>query len=106
MGLNPENLDPLNLRENKLLKGFIAVAMLGAIMLPLYKLYIVSHDGVLPSRLDTLVTVTYFVLMAHVIEGLIAGAIAFRRGENVIKAGVYAFFTGFIGLTEIINSEA
>lgn len=100
MGLIPENPT-----VNKAFKGAIAIGMVGAMLLPLYKLYVLSHGGSLPSTLNTLVMVTYVVLVAHVIEAVVGGAIAFRRGDNVLKAGLYAFFTGFVGLSEMLKAE-
>lgn len=101
MGLIPENPT-----VNNVFKGAIALGMVGAMVLPLYKLYVLSHGGSLPSTLNTLVIVTYVVLVAHGIEGAVGGAIAFRRGDNVLKAALYAFFTGFVGLSEMLKSDS
>ena len=88
------------------LKGAIAIGMVGAIALSLYKLYVLSHEGVLSPSLNVLATIACVALVAHVIEGMVAVVIAYRRGHNALQAGGYAFFTGFVGLTEILNDEA
>lgn len=100
MGLIPENP-----RGKTGLKGAIAIGMVGAMGLSLYKLYGLNHDGILSPVMNTLATVACVVVVAHGIEGGIAGAIAHRRAENVLKAVLYAFFTGFVGLSEMLNNR-
>ena len=87
------------------LKGAIAIGMVGATGLSLYKLYLLSHGGILAPVMNTLTTVACVAVVAHGIEGGIAGAIAYRRGKNVFNAGFYAFFTGFVGLSEMLNNR-
>ena len=88
------------------LKGAIAIGMVGAMVLFGYKLYVQSHEGTLSPLVNGLGIVAGVALVGHIIEGAVAGAIAQRRGENALKASVYAFFTGFVGLTEILKSES
>ncbi|NET08679.1 MAG: hypothetical protein F6K16_29085 [Symploca sp. SIO2B6] len=57
------------------------------------------------STLNILVILAAFVLIAHSIEGIWAGAIAYRRGDSALKTGIYTFFTGFVGLTETMKSD-
>ena len=95
-----------DLKVNSAVKGAIATGMVVAMAFPLYKLYALSHGGTLSPVMNILVTIACVALVAHVIEGAVAGAIAYRRGNNVFKASVYAFFTGFVGLTEILKNES
>ena len=78
--------------------------MLGAIALNLYKLYAVTHQESLSPTINTLFQIGSVALVAHIVEGIWAAAIASRQGDPVLKTGIYTFFTGFIGLSETLES--
>lgn len=44
-------------------------------------------------------------MVIHAIEGAIAARIASSRNENPLRAGIYTFFTGMVGLAEAFIEE-
>lgn len=42
-------------------------------------------------------------LISHLIEGIIAAIVAYRKGLNPLKTGIYTFFTGTVGLVEVLK---
>jgi hypothetical protein len=65
-----------------------------------WQLYAISNHNSLPQGLHILVWLAAVALFIHSIEGIVAAIVAYRRGDNVIKSGIYTFFTGIAGLLE------
>ncbi len=80
--------------------AFIAIAL----GLTVGQIYSTIADRPLPHILEILFWIGSFVLFSHLIEGIVAFTIAYRRGENPIRAGIYTFWTGAVGLWEINNT--
>ncbi len=74
-----------------------------ALGLMLMQLYAMANQDPLPQGLDIFVWLARVALLIHSLEGTVAATIACRRGDNVIKSGIYTFFTGMAGLSEIFN---
>lgn len=42
-------------------------------------------------------------LLFHILEGVVAGILAYDLKENPVKAGIYTFWTGIAGVIEILE---
>lgn len=97
------------LLENTVAKNSIkvvsSVLIVVAIALVTLKLNAVTHAGTVSSTLNSLVILAAVMLIAHSVEGIWAGAIAYRRGDNAVKTAIYTFFTGFVGLSETMKGK-
>lgn len=106
----------------KQIKVGATVLVLGALVLQLMQLVMV-----LPALLQGVANITQVILVIHAVEGLVAAMLIFRyklRTRNglssqssslllshlpesfplaVIKAGLYVFFVGTVGLVEIMK---
>lgn len=111
------------IKSHKSAKIISTVLIFGAIALQICQALIP-----LPPLLSTLSSITQVVLIIHGVEGIIAAALIafYRQGVQnkptaqsssllidhlpqntlfaVIKAGLYAFFVGTVGLLEIIKA--
>ena len=74
-----------------------------ALGLILWQLYAMAHQASLPSVLVPILWIVNLAVLAHGIEGLAAAVVAYRQGDNAIAAGMYAFFTGTVGLYETVQ---
>ncbi|MEM9538734.1 MAG: hypothetical protein AAGA60_04395 [Cyanobacteria bacterium P01_E01_bin.42] len=92
--------------DNKVLifiKVLSTVLVTGAIALDSW---IVTHSlpvSELPHLFRLLFWFTIFALGSHLLEGIIGAVVAFRREKNAIAAGFYIFFTGTVGLLEVLE---
>jgi hypothetical protein len=75
----------------------------GALGLVLWQLYALANQEALPPALDIIVWIGSAALLVHAAEGIVAAAIATRRGGSAIASGIYTFFTGTVGLAEMLN---
>lgn len=53
--------------------------------------------------LENVFWVGAIALLFHGVEGIAASVLAYRLKENPLKAGVYTFWTGVAGLTELLQ---
>ena len=107
------------------IKVISMVLVLAAIALHIW--HLVSP---LPAFLDPVFRLTLVALLIHAIEGLVAAVLIFRYRQNtrtrnvenvstvlldhlpastplaVIKAGLYVFFVGTVGLIEVLKETA
>ena len=107
------------------IKVISMVLVLAAIALQIW--HLVSP---LPAFLDPVFRLTLIALLIHAIEGLVAAALIFRYRQDtrtrnvenvstvlldplpastplaVIKAGLYVFFVGTVGLKEVLKETA
>ncbi|MEM7792868.1 MAG: hypothetical protein AAF579_00255 [Cyanobacteria bacterium P01_C01_bin.118] len=81
----------------KVIKVISCILIAGALGLVVGKL-----SGVI-AGLERVFWIGTVALVFHVLEGMIAGVLAHRLQENPIKAGVYTFWTGIAGITEILQ---
>lgn len=63
--------------------------------------YLLLKDKMLPSQLNPFLWVGSIALIAHFVEGFIAGFKANTCDKNFITYGIYTFFVGFVGLLEL-----
>ena len=89
--------DPLAL---KVIKVISCVLITGALGLMVMRLNGLIADHSLLARVFWFGTAA---LLFHVLEGLIAGFLAHRLKENPIKVGIYTFWTGIAGITELLQ---
>lgn len=97
------NLNAIDRKFLIFIKVLSTVLITGAIALDSW---IVARDfpfPELPHFFLLLFWFTVFALGSHLIEGIIGAIVAFRRKENAIAAGVYIFFTGTVGLLEVLE---
>ncbi len=88
----------------KSIKILSCILIAGALGLALGKGYATMENYPLPQFLEVLFWIGSCALFFHLLEGIAAAAVAYGHGENnPLKAGIYAFWTGFVGLYEIIN---
>ena len=111
-----------NPNVQKRIKVGATLLVLGALVLQLLQWVVL-----LPAPLQVLVKVTQVILAFHAVEGLVAAVLIFRyklrpqggsSGEagsllmshlpeslpmSVLKAGMYIFFVGTVGLVEVIK---
>ncbi|NEQ53817.1 MAG: hypothetical protein F6K11_27420 [Leptolyngbya sp. SIO3F4] len=88
---------PLALKVIKVLScGLIA----GALGLVVGKL-----SGIIAAHawLERVFWIGTVALLFHVLEGVTAAILAYRLKENPVKAGLYTFWTGFVGIVEILQ---
>ena len=84
----------------KLLKGVSCTLIAGALGLVATKLSGMIAEHTLLERVFWIGTAA---LLFHVLEGIAAGILAHRLKENPVKAGMYTFWTGIAGITEILQ---
>ncbi|MBX2862534.1 MAG: hypothetical protein KTR27_03195 [Leptolyngbyaceae cyanobacterium MAG.088] len=84
----------------KVIKVISCVLIAGALGLVVGKLNGMVTDHTLLERVFEIGTAA---LLFHVLEGIIAGILAYRLKENPVKAGLYTFWTGIAGITEILQ---
>ncbi|MGK7923666.1 MAG: hypothetical protein AB4290_00180 [Spirulina sp.] len=97
------NLKAIDRKYLIFIKVLSTILITGAIALQIWMFYFRSQSQELPHFLMPILWLTGFVLLSHLIEGIIGGFVAFRRQKNAIASGVYIFFTGTVGLLEVLD---
>ncbi len=82
------------------LKVLSCILIAGALALVVGKLSGIIAEHTFLERVFWVGTVA---LLIHALEGIVAGILAYRLKENPVKAGVYTFWTGTVGITEILQ---
>ena len=95
------NLKAIDNRYLISIKILSTILIFGAIALALFDR--LAQPQTLPHFLTPILWFAVFALGSHLVEGIIGAAIAFRRQKNAIATGVYVFFTGTVGLLEVIE---
>lgn len=91
----------MNPNTAKLIKITSTILITGALGLELWNIYLLSNNAILPAKIKPFFWIGSVALVAHGIEGLIAGFQARDRNLNPIAYGIYTFFVGFVGLKEL-----
>ncbi len=84
-----------------LIKIASTVLITSALGLEIWQLYLLFNGISLTPQLVPIFWIGSIALIAHLIEGLIAGFIANTCKKNFFIYGVYTFFVGFVGLLEL-----
>ena len=89
----------MNPNTSRLIKATSTILITAALGLEIWNIYLFLNNTVLPDWLEPFFWIGNVALVAHGIEGIIAG---FKvRDRNSITYGIYTFFVGFIGLKEL-----
>ncbi|MBP0020770.1 MAG: hypothetical protein J7647_24835 [Cyanobacteria bacterium SBLK] len=99
------NLDAIDRKVLIFIKVLSTVLIAGAIALDSWIVARAFPFSELPHFFFLLFWFTVFALGSHLIEGIIGTVVAFRRKENAIAAGIYIFFTGTVGLLEVLKLD-
>ena len=87
------------------IKVISTFAISGALGLEIWNLYLHMEHKSLPSNLHALLWLASVALIAHAVEGVIAGSKASSYAVNPFTYGVYTFFVGFVGLQELQDRQ-
>ncbi len=77
------------------------VLITGALGLQIWNFYLHLTHEILPNQLYPVLQIASIALIAHGIEGMIAGFQANSCNKNFLIYGIYTFFVGFVGLLEL-----
>lgn len=88
------------------IKYLSIVLTTGAIGLELWHLYAAFSDRQLPALLHPILWMGRFVWVTHFIEGGVAAIYAPRKQKSPLLYGMYTFFVGTIGLSELFALDA
>ena len=91
---------PTHPRVLKVIKVLSCILIAGALVLVATKLSGMIAEHTLLERGFWIGTAA---LLFHVLEGIAAGFLAYRLKENPVKVGMYTFWTGIAGITEILQ---
>jgi hypothetical protein len=75
-----------------------------ALLLESWNIYLSVTDNSLPTQLNPFLWLGTLALSAHLIEALIAALNANSRQKNPLIYGIYTFFVGFVGLSELFDN--
>ncbi|MEO0014281.1 MAG: hypothetical protein RLZZ535_2670 [Cyanobacteriota bacterium] len=89
----------------KLIKIASILAMTSALGLSGWNLALHLQGQSLPPNLISLFWLGSIALVAHGVEGIIAGLKARSHNKNPLLYGIYTFFVGFVGLQELAKDE-
>lgn len=82
------------------LKVISCILIIGALGLVVLKLSGMITENTLLERVFWIGTAA---LLFHVLEGMAAGILAYRLKENPFRVGMYTFWTGVVGIIEILQ---
>ncbi|MEM7758936.1 MAG: hypothetical protein AAF298_12540 [Cyanobacteria bacterium P01_A01_bin.40] len=88
---------------NQSIKIISTIIITGSLGLECWNFYLYSQGKSLPDNLNSLFWVGSIILIAHLIEALIAATKASSYQRNPLSYGLYTFFVGFVGLQELLN---
>lgn len=91
-----------------LIKISSSLLITGALGIEIWNFYLHLTNEILPNQLYPVLEIASLALIAHCVEGLIAGVQANSCNKNFLTYGIYTFFVGFVGLLELqeISSNA
>lgn len=98
-------LPPIHPQLVRSIKILSTVLISGAIALEIWNLYVRLTHHFLPDFLPVLLWLGRIALISHFIEGIIAGIYAPAREKNILRSGIYTFFTGTVGLLELLDEQ-
>ncbi|GAB4533629.1 MAG: hypothetical protein Tsb0014_19230 [Pleurocapsa sp.] len=87
-----------------LIKIASTILITNALLLELWNIYLSATGNSLPNQLNPLLWLGTLALLAHLIEALIAAFNASSRQKNPLTYGIYTFFVGFVGLSELFEN--
>lgn len=67
-----------------------------------WHLYTTIQPAAFPASLLPVLHWGRLPVVAHLVEALIAIAVALQRGKAALTAGIYTFFVGTVGLLEVL----
>jgi hypothetical protein len=93
-----------NIKESFFLivKVISTFLMTSAIGLEIFNIFELLTKQEIPATLNLLIHLAYIPIIAHFIEALIAAYYAPSKNQNPLKYSVYTFFTGTVGLLELL----
>ncbi|AFZ01920.1 hypothetical protein [Calothrix sp. PCC 6303] len=99
------NLNQINPNLINLVKVVSTTVMFSAVGLELGNIYALTNSIRVPSNLDIVFVVERIAVTSHFIEAIIAGFFAPAKNKQPIQYAVYTFFTGTIGLLELLQID-
>ena len=96
----------MNPKTPNLIKITSIILITAALGLELWNVYLSFNNEVLPAKFDPVLWIGTVALVAHSVEGLIAGFNASSRNKNPLTYGIYTFFVGFVALQELFNQSS
>ncbi len=97
--------NPIAAKYRLLLKVTSIVLMAGAIGLETWTIVVKLNARPMPNRLMPLVWLGSIALFIHVIEGMLAAALAPSRNKQPLQYGFYTFWIGTVGLLELLTAD-
>ncbi|MDF5710134.1 MAG: hypothetical protein PUP90_21310 [Nostoc sp. S4] len=81
------------------------ILILSAIGLELANISGILNTNNTPKIFTLILGMARFALIAHLLEGIIAGIYASSKSQLPFQYGIYTFFVGTIGLVELFKQE-
>ena len=100
--LNPNSINPLWIQLIKILSPILIV---GALYVDGTILYDWLQGLDCPKAFIAIGAVGSVALAAHMFEGIVAAAMAKKRGLNSWRYGIYTFFVGTVAFVDLLNIE-
>ena len=89
----------------KLIKILSPIVMIGAIAIDLTLAYRWNQNLEIPKLLKALGALGTVTLSVHTFEGLIASAMAQKKGLNPLRFGIYTFLVGTVAFIDLLSDE-
>ena len=87
------------------IKFISTILIAGAIGLELWNIYTIFTNTDIPNILHPVFWIERFVVVIHLIEGVIAAYFAPSHNKIPFKYGIYTFFVGTVGLLELFDKD-
>ena len=97
---NPNAINPFWIKGIKILSPIVII---GAMLVDGAIAYQWIQGYAIPKIYSVIGIIGSVALVAHALEGLVAGLIARRKKVNALKYGVYTFLVGTLAVIDIIN---
>ena len=88
------------------LKIFSTIFIASTLLIESWNIYLHLNNNSLPAKFNPLLWFGAIALLAHFIEGIIAAFNANSQQKNPLTYGIYTFFVGFVGLSELFDGES
>ncbi|MGK7918113.1 MAG: hypothetical protein AB4038_21680 [Prochloraceae cyanobacterium] len=100
------NLKSIKEKFFTLIKFISTILITTAIGLESWNIYSQLTYHQIPNIINPILWLGRLILIAHLIEGIIAAFSAPSKGEIPLKYGTYTFFVGTVGLFELFKSAS
>lgn len=87
----------------RLIKILSPCLIISALGLEAWRVYAQWTGVIIPAGLTPVFWIGRVAIAGHLVEGGIAIALSPSRGQRAIPSGLYTFFTGFVGLVELLE---